>query len=148
MADGPYRHVRHPLYFASIVAAFGFALLASRTGFFVIVIAMTLLYVRLAGREEVELEREQGERYREYSRRVPRMWPSIEARVPATGAKPQWGQAFRGEAFMWGCAAAVAAFAVTLNFTVMWSVLGLSLVVLVEEQIVHNRRRRKQAAAT
>ncbi len=147
VADGPYRHVRHPLYFASIVASFGFALLASRTGFFVIVIAMTLLYVRLAGREEVELEREQGERYREYSRRVPRMWPSIEARVPATGAKPQWGQAFRGEAFMWAFTAAFALFAVTLNEMLLWWTIGLAMAFLVAQTVVHDRRRKKRLAA-
>ena len=45
---------------------------------------------------------QQGEAYREYCRRVPRLWPSIKPRVPATGAKPHWGQAFWGEAFMWG----------------------------------------------
>ncbi|MGA9882170.1 MAG: isoprenylcysteine carboxylmethyltransferase family protein [Candidatus Acidiferrales bacterium] len=147
VADGPYRHVRHPLYFASIVANLGFALAASRSGFFVILIAMTLLYIRLAGREEVELRREQGESYREFSQRVPKLWPSIAARVPATGAKPQWGQAFLGEAFMWGFAAAFGLFAITLSTTVLWSALGLALLIFLEQQIVHNRRRRKQAAA-
>ncbi|MGH9704239.1 MAG: methyltransferase family protein, partial [Candidatus Acidiferrales bacterium] len=147
VADGPYRHVRHPLYFASIVANFGFALAASRSGFFVILIPMTLLYIRLAGREEVELEREQGERYREFNQRVPKLWPSIAARVPATGAKPRWGQAFRGEAFMWGFAAAFGLFAITLNTTVLWSAVGLALLIFIEQQIVHNLRRRKQAAA-
>ncbi|MGH9740293.1 MAG: methyltransferase family protein [Candidatus Acidiferrales bacterium] len=147
VADGPYRHVRHPLYFASIVANFGFALLASRPGFFVIVIVLTLLYIRLAGREEVELDREQGEGYREFSRRVPKLWPSIRARVPATGAKPRWGQAFLGEAFMWGFTAAFGLFAITLNTTVLWSAVGVALLIFIEQQIVHNRRQRKQAAA-
>jgi protein-S-isoprenylcysteine O-methyltransferase Ste14 len=147
VADGPFRHVRHPLYFSSIAANLGVALMASRTGFVFIVVAMTLLYFRLAGREEVELEREQGDRYREYSRKVPKLWPAIKARVPATGAKPRWGQAFRGEAFMWGFAGAVGAFAITLSLTVLWWALGIAFVVFVEQQIVHNRRRRKQAAA-
>lgn len=147
VADGPYRHVRHPLYFASIVANIGFALLASRSGFFVIVVFMTLLYLRLAGREDEELEREQGERYREYARRVPRLWPSISARVPATGAKPRWGQAFRGEAFMWAFTGAVAVFAITLSVKLLWSVIGVAVVLLFGETLVHNRRRKKGAAA-
>lgn len=146
VADGPYRHVRHPLYFASIVSAIGFGLLASRAGFLFIAIVMTLLYVRLAGREEVELEREQGERFRQFCRRVPKLWPSIRPRVPATGAKPEWGQAFRGEMFMWGFAAAIGLFAVTLNWIVLWSVLTLAFLLFLGQQFVHNRRRRKQAA--
>lgn len=147
VADGPYRHVRHPLYFASIVSAFGFALLASRAGFAFIVIVMTLLYVRLAGREESELDREQGERFRAFCRRVPKLWPSIRPRVPATGAEARWGQAFRGEMFMWGFAVAVALFAATLNWIVLWSVLILAFVAFLTAQFVHNRKRRKQTAA-
>ena len=147
VADGPYRHVRHPLYFASIVATFGFALLASRAGFAFMVIVMTLLYVRLAGREEVELERQQGERFREFCRRVPKLWPSIWPRVAASGAKPQWAQAFRGEMFMWGFAVAIAAFAVTLNYVVLWSVMGLAMLTFLAAQFVHNRRKKRTPAA-
>jgi protein-S-isoprenylcysteine O-methyltransferase Ste14 len=145
VADGPYRHVRHPLYFASIVASFGFALLASRSGFFFIAIVMTLLYVRLAGREEVELEREQGERYREFRRRVPRLLPSITPRVPATGAKPAWAQAFRGELFMWGFAVAIVAYGVTLSYAVLWTVLTIAFLAFLGQQYIHNRRKRKHA---
>lgn len=147
VADGPYRHVRHPLYFASIVATLGFALLASRVGFAFMAIVMTLLYVRLAGREEVELEREQGERFREFCRRVPKLWPSIRPRVPASGAKPQWAQAFRGEMFMWGFALAIALFAVTLNYVVLWSVLTAAFVIFWAAQLVYNRRKKQIAAA-
>lgn len=148
VADGPYRHVRHPLYFASIVASFGFALLASRAGFLIIIVPMTLLYVRLVGREEAELDREQGERHREYARRVPRLWPSIAARLPATGARPQWGQAFRGEAFMWAFTAAFALFAVTLNEMLLWWTIALALLFLIGQTVVHNRRKKKGPAAT
>lgn len=148
VADGPYRHVRHPLYFASMVANVGFALIASRTGFFVIIVPLTLLYLRLAGREDAELEREQGERYREYARQVPRLWPSIAARVPTAGAKPSWAQAFLGEAFMWAFAAAIGAFAITLNETVLWTLLAAAWLVLIEQQVAHNRKRKKEAAAT
>ena len=147
VADGPYRHVRHPLYFASIVATLGFALLASRAGFAFMAIAMTLLYVRLAGREEAELEREQGERFREFCRRVPKLWPSSRPRVPASGAKPQWAQAFRGEMFMWGFAAAITLFAVTLNYVVLWSVLTAAFVIFWAAQFVYGRRKKQTAAA-
>ena len=147
VADGPYRHLRHPLYFASIVSFFGFAMVASRIGSLVIVILMTLLYVRLAGREDAELEREQGERHRDYARRVPRLWPAMKPRLPATGAKPQWLQAFRGEAFMWGFTVAFALFAITLAPKVLWWALGIALVLLAGQTVVHNRRRKRQTAA-
>jgi len=147
VADGPYRHVRHPLYFGSMVANIGFALMASRSGFVFIAIAMTLLYLRLAGREDEELEKSQGEQYRQFARRVPRLWPSIVPRVPATGAKPRWGQAFRGEAFMWAFTGAVAVFAITLNLKLLWWVIGVAVVFLFAETLVHNRRRKKEAAA-
>ncbi|MGH9716288.1 MAG: methyltransferase family protein [Candidatus Acidiferrales bacterium] len=147
VADGPYRHLRHPLYFGSIVANIGFALMASRSGFLFIVIVMTLLYLRLAGREDKELEESQGERYREFARRVPRLWPSIRPRVPATGAQPRWGQAFLGEAFMWAFTGAIAIFAITLNLRLLWWVIGFAVVFLFAETLVHNRRRRKEAPA-
>jgi len=147
VADGPYRHVRHPLYFGSMVANVGFAMMASRSGFLVILIAMTLLYLRLAGREDEELEKSQGERYREFARRVPRLWPSIRPRVPATGAKPHWAQAFGGEAFMWAFTAAVGVFAITLSLKLLWGVIVVAVAFLYAETIVHNRRRKKEAAA-
>ncbi|HEV2418218.1 MAG TPA: isoprenylcysteine carboxylmethyltransferase family protein, partial [Terriglobia bacterium] len=106
IADGPYRYVRHPLYFGSIVANVGLAFVASRLGFVIIVVMLTLLYVRLAGREEAQLAERQGEPHRAFCEKVPRLWPALRARVPATGAKPQWGQALLGEAFMWGFALA------------------------------------------
>ena len=147
VADGPYRHVRHPLYFASIICTFGTALLASRLGFVIIVVVLTALYVQLARWEEEQMRDQQGEGYREYCRRVPRLWPSITARVPATGAAPHWGQAFWGEAFMWGFAVAIGAFAITLNFVLLWSLMGVALLLFLEQQVAHNLRRRKREAA-
>ena len=142
VADGPYRYVRHPLYFASIVSTLGTGLMASRLGFVIIVGTLTLLYLRLVGREEAQLQEQQGEAYSEFRRHVPRLWPSLAPRVPATGAKPQWGQAFRGETFMWGFALAIGAFAVTFKFVVMAVIMTLALLAFLQQQIVHNRRRR------
>jgi len=147
VADGPYRHVRHPLYFASIISTIGTALLASRLGFVIMVVILTLLYVQLAGWEEAQMKEQQGEGYREYCKRVPRLWPSISPRVPESGSVPHWGQAFWGEAFMWGFAIAIAAFAITLKQTVLWSLMGTALLLFLEQQIVHNLKRRKRDAA-
>jgi protein-S-isoprenylcysteine O-methyltransferase Ste14 len=148
VADGPYRHVRHPLYFGSIVATIGLAFVASRLGFVILVVMLTLLYVRLAGREEAQLAEHQGESHREFCRRVPRLWPALTPRVPATGVKPQWGQALWGEAFMWGFALAIAAFGITLKRYLLWSLFGVALLIFVEQQIVHNLRGRRAAKAT
>lgn len=87
----------------------------------------------------------QGKGYREFRRRVPRLWPALRPCMQASGAKPRWGQALRGEAFMWGFALAIAAFGITFNVYVLWSLLGAALVIFLEEQVVHNRRSKRAA---
>ena len=116
VADGPYRRVRNPLYFSNVLMTLSMALLASRTGWLVIVVGMVVFQYRLIGREELELSRTLGENYQAYCKAVPRLWPSIRPRVPAGDLKPRWKQAWLAEAFFfWGFAAAMACFAVTLN---------------------------------
>ncbi|MGA7960205.1 MAG: isoprenylcysteine carboxylmethyltransferase family protein, partial [Candidatus Acidiferrales bacterium] len=85
LADGPYRHVRNPLYLGNILLATGMGLLASRAGFAFIVLGMFIFCLRLIGLEETNLAREQGGSYLEFCRRVPRLWPALRARVPASG---------------------------------------------------------------
>jgi protein-S-isoprenylcysteine O-methyltransferase Ste14 len=115
VADGPYRHVRNPLYLGGVLIATGFGLVASRLGFVVIVCGLTLFYYRLILREETLLGETQGEPYRRFLQAVPRLVPSLKPRVPAGGLAPRWGQAFVGETFMWLFALALACFAATLN---------------------------------
>lgn len=114
VADGPYRHVRNPLYLGTFLLTLGLGLLASRLGFAILVIGAAIRILRLIGREESELAERQGESFREFCRRVPRLLPSLHAQVPASGIKPQWAQAFRGEAFMWGFFITMLAFTITL----------------------------------
>jgi protein-S-isoprenylcysteine O-methyltransferase Ste14 len=147
VADGPYRYVRHPLYLGGILCAPGIGLMASRLGFFIIVGGLTLLYLRLAGREESELQGQHGAAFAEFRRRVPCLWPSVTPRLPKGSTKAHWGQAFRGEAFMWGFAIAMATFAVTLNLFPSGIIMAAALLVFLEQQFVHNRRRRAAAAA-
>jgi protein-S-isoprenylcysteine O-methyltransferase Ste14 len=45
VADGPYRYVRNPLYFSNVLMTLSMALLASRTGWLVIVAAMVVFPV-------------------------------------------------------------------------------------------------------
>ena len=128
VADGPYRHVRNPLYFANVLMCLSFGLMASRLGWVVIVVAMVIFQYRLIGREEQELAATQGESYRAYLKAVPRLWPSIEPRVPAGRLKPRWKQAWLAEGFFfWGFAAALACFAITLNFAWAWAIFMLSI---------------------
>jgi protein-S-isoprenylcysteine O-methyltransferase Ste14 len=115
VADGPFRYVRNPLYLGGELFAIGFGLAASRLGFVIIVVALTVFYLRLISREEWLLSQTQGESYRKFLKAVPRLIPSLSPRVPASGLAPRWGQAVIGETFMWFFAAAAVSFAITLN---------------------------------
>ena len=129
VADGPYRYVRNPLYLGNILLALGFATMASRLGFLILVGGMILFDYRLILREEAEIGTSQGESYRAYCVAVPRLLPSLRPRVPAAGGTPNWSDGFLGEAFMWVLAASVAAFAITLRQTIFFVVLGSAFVV-------------------
>jgi len=84
--------------------------------------------LRLIGREEAELEKQQGERFREFCRRVPKILPSFGPRIPPAGLKPRWGQAFRGEAFMWGFFLTMVGFTLTLQDRVAEMLAGVTSV--------------------
>jgi protein-S-isoprenylcysteine O-methyltransferase Ste14 len=101
VADGPYRHLRNPLYLGNILLAAGFAMLASRTGAVVLILANLVIVLRLIGREEAALGADQGDAYRAFVAAVPRLWPSLPPRLPASGLLPRWTQAFLGEAHLW-----------------------------------------------
>jgi protein-S-isoprenylcysteine O-methyltransferase Ste14 len=146
VADGPYRYVRHPLYLGGILCGLGIGLMASRLGFVIIVGGLSLLYLRLVGREESELQTQLGAAFAEFRRRVPRLWLSLVPRVPSGGTKPRWGQAWRGEAFMWAFAIAMGTFAVTLNLVPTGIILVAALLVFFQQQLVHNRGRAARAS--
>jgi protein-S-isoprenylcysteine O-methyltransferase Ste14 len=115
VADGPFRHVRNPLYLASVLMAAGIGILASRLGFLFLVAANWIFVYRLIFREEEALRQSQGESFLAYCRAVPRFWPSLTPRVPAGNRGPQWGQAFAGESFVWLFGLAELLIAVTLK---------------------------------
>jgi protein-S-isoprenylcysteine O-methyltransferase Ste14 len=127
VADGPYRHMRNPLYLGGLLLTVGVGFMASRTGFVFMVAGMTLLYFRLMGLEESHLVREQGDSYREFCRLVPRFWPSLTPRVRKGNLAPKWPQAFLGEVFMWGFFVGISCFALTLKIRPMWWIIGVTV---------------------
>jgi protein-S-isoprenylcysteine O-methyltransferase Ste14 len=127
VADGPYRHVRNPLYLANLLMAIGMGAMASRVGFFVLLVAMLLFCYRLILREEAELRAVQGASYDEYQKAVPRLWPALRPRVPAGQGRANWAAGFKAESWYWGLAAALVVFAITLKTNLFFIIVGLSL---------------------
>jgi hypothetical protein len=99
-------------YFLLILALGTFQ---SVLGFPVLLLAETILLLRLVAREELRLEKEYGERFRDYAQRVPRFLPSLRAQFENDGQVPQWRQAIWDQAFQWGFVATLLAFACTLS---------------------------------
>lgn len=79
---GPYRYVRNPMISGVVFALFAEAMLLTSvphlTWAFVF-LAINLIFITVV--EEPQLARRFGEPYREYCRRVPRIWPSLRPRV-------------------------------------------------------------------
>jgi protein-S-isoprenylcysteine O-methyltransferase Ste14 len=121
-ADGPYRHVRNPLYLGNVLMSWAMSLFAPVMGWPLIVIGIPLFCYRLIGREEAALEAEQGESYRAFKRAVPRLWPAPRARIPASGVKPEWVSGLAAEAFFLSFTTGVVGFAISLN--VVWFYAG------------------------
>ncbi|MGA8308008.1 MAG: isoprenylcysteine carboxylmethyltransferase family protein, partial [Candidatus Acidiferrales bacterium] len=129
VAEGPYRHVRNPLYLGNDLLAIGLGVLASRLGFIVMVVGMFIVTWRLILREEAGLLATQGESYRRYFNAVPRLWPSLRPRIPSGGAKPNWRDGFTGEIFMWSIAIGMTAFVVTQRIWMFWLVMGVGFAI-------------------
>jgi protein-S-isoprenylcysteine O-methyltransferase Ste14 len=127
VADGPYRHVRNPLYFGNVLMALGMGAMASRFGFIVLQVLMLLFCYRLIFREEAEWRAVQGEQYDAFKNAVPRLCPALTPRIPAAGGKASWAAGFKAEGWVWGFALAVALFAITLKIKVFYLVLAVSL---------------------
>jgi len=122
VADGPYRHVRNPLYLGTQVLMLGVALITSRLGAAVLVVVGLLYHLRLIGREEAALEAAQGDAFRAYRARVPMFLFAPAPRVPPSGRHAAWGQGVLGEGFMWSFVLAMAVFAVTFDVRALLAV--------------------------
>lgn len=131
VAGGPYRHVRNPLYIGTILVGVGLGALASPAGWAVLVGGLTLLVLRLIGREEDRMARERGDAFRVYRESVPRLLPALRPRVPRSDARPDWRDGWIAEAPMWLFAAGAAAMAVTLSPPVTWAFVGAGVALMV-----------------
>ena len=115
VADGPYRHLRNPLYLGTMLHTLAVALLMPASGAVFAIIAITIEQIRLIGGEEAFLEGKLGQSYLDYKAKVPSLWPSVLPRMPASGVQPVWGTAVLGELYFWGVAVAFASVGMRYN---------------------------------
>ena len=108
VADGPYRHVRNPLYIGSWIFNLMIALLMPASGAIFTVVALGIFFLQLILAEEASLATEQGASFAAYCAAVPRLLPALTPRVPGAGAQSQWGQALLAEIMLWGTLASFA----------------------------------------
>jgi protein-S-isoprenylcysteine O-methyltransferase Ste14 len=133
LADGPYRRTRNPLYLGTFLHTLALALLMPPSGAIFTIVTIGLFQLRLIFAEESFLTAKLGQPYRDYCKRVPRIFFSPIPRVPPSGAQPRWLQAGLGEIYMIGVVISFAVFgwrynAFLLTQCVLVS-LGVSLVV-------------------
>jgi protein-S-isoprenylcysteine O-methyltransferase Ste14 len=76
-STGPYAYIRHPQYLAFIAIMGGFLIQWPTLVTLVMFPVLVVTYVRLAHREEREVEAEFGETWREYAARTPRWIPRL-----------------------------------------------------------------------
>jgi protein-S-isoprenylcysteine O-methyltransferase Ste14 len=134
-AGGPYRYVRNPHYIGYFLLVVALGSFQSRLGFPILIVAETLLFLRLIAREEMQLEQLCGEKFRDYCRHVPRLLPSLRPRIEADGELPRWRQAFWDQAFQWGFVATLLAFAFTLSDPIGYAFAGATLSFLVLQKL-------------
>jgi protein-S-isoprenylcysteine O-methyltransferase Ste14 len=145
VADGPYRQVRNPLYFANVLMVIALGAMMSRLGFLVAVVAMLVFCYRLILREETELQAVQGEQYQGYRKAVPRLWPAAWPCIASAGRQARWADGFRAESWYWGFAAALVAFAITLKLTLFFAISAASLVLFWVSSVVLQKKSSSQA---
>lgn len=144
VADGPYRHVRNPLYLANVLMIIGVGAAMSRTGFFVAVVLMLSLCYRLILREESELQESQGDRYKRYRKAVPRLWPSLRPRISSAGSHARWSEGFKAESWYWAFVVAGVSFDLTLSFKVFLAMLGVSFLLFWISRMVLQKKPNSQ----
>ena len=75
IADGVYKHVRHPQYLGILLATFGMIVFQFSPISLALWPVLVIIYYRLAKKEEKKCEDKFGEEYRQYKRMVPMFTP-------------------------------------------------------------------------
>ena len=147
VADGPYRRVRNPLYFANVLMAIAMGSVMSRLGFVLVVLAITVFCYRLILREESELQQSQGAHYESYLRAVPRLWPAVSPRVASAGRTANWTDGFKAEFWYWGFAFGLTVFAITLKISPFIAITTASILLFWVSSAALARKSKSQGAA-
>jgi protein-S-isoprenylcysteine O-methyltransferase Ste14 len=77
ITDGVYTHIRHPQYVGFLLITLGLLVHWVTLPLLVMWPILIVQYYRLARKEERELEKEFGDKYKEYRKRVPMFIPSF-----------------------------------------------------------------------
>lgn len=142
VADGPFRHVRNPLYLGSWLNTLALALLMPPSGAIFTIAMIVFFELRLILGEEAFLRAKLGEPYVAYLAKVPRLVPRFavqgsrfEGREGSGGVghTTHWAPAALTEIYMWGSALTFAVLGWRYNAMLLVQgvlvSLGLSLVV-------------------
>ena len=127
LRDGPFAHVRNPLYLGIFLHTLALTLLMPRSGAIFAVVAIALMELALILAEESFLTARLGAPYLAYCALVPRLWPALRAKVAPTGIKPRWTHAFLGELYFWGAALSFGILGWRSNALLLMQCLGVSL---------------------
>ena len=75
VVKGPYRFVRHPMYFGGIIGALGLAVFSGSLSGVVYSIILALVLSHIADAEEMDLRARLGQEYIDYGKKVPKLFP-------------------------------------------------------------------------
>ena len=75
--DGPYRHIRHPMYTASLLYFFSWFLISENLLFIIVWLFLLAFFLTRIPQEEDMLLAQFGDEYREYKKRTGRLLPPI-----------------------------------------------------------------------
>ena len=131
IADGPYRHVRNPLYLGTILHTVAIAMLMRPDAAVLCVALIVVVQLRLIGREEPYLQQRLGDAYNAYLLEVPRLAPSLRPCTAPGSSRPVWSQGFLCEIYMIGVAVTLAAVGWSNGFSWEASVLRVMQGVLI-----------------
>ncbi len=107
--DGPYRHLRHPVYSGMFLHIVALSLLMPRSGAIFAIVTTGVLQWLLGAAEDRFLGARLGQTFTAYRVLVPGFFPSFRPRIQGQGQPPQWAQAFARESYLWLVALAFAA---------------------------------------